>query len=142
MISRFPLTFNNPTVKEIFVETDQNVSLPMTKGRWQLGNSRVDLSKGNSRFKIDNCWVEPRRICRGAVNLVLFRHCPSKIFWKCPIWNLNIQYKNGWYTLQNLTKPVFAFRHWENLVSSSLYPSWLHVICQMRNDPNNCVKKH
>ena len=33
MKSRFLLTFNNPTVKEIFVETDQNVSLPMTKGR-------------------------------------------------------------------------------------------------------------
>ena len=69
-------------------------------------------------------YVRSRRIYRGAVNLILFRHCPSKSFWKCTIWNINIQYKNDWYTLQNLTKPVFAFRHWENLVSSSIYPSW------------------
>ena len=41
-----------------------------------------------------------RRIHRGAVNLFLFRHCPSKIFWKCTIWNINIQYKNDKYTLQ------------------------------------------
>ena len=75
--------------------------------------------------------VCPRRIYRGAVNLFLFRHCPSKIFWKCIIWNINIQYKNGWYTLQKWTKPVFAFRHWENIVSSSIYPSWLvpHYQC-------------
>ena len=33
----------------------------------------------------------PRRMYRGAVNLFLFRHCPSKIFWKCTIWNINIQ---------------------------------------------------
>ena len=65
-----------------------------------------------------------RKIHRGAVSFILFRHCPSKIFWKCTIWNINVQYKNGWYTLQKLTKPVFAFRHWENLVSSSIYPSW------------------
>ena len=65
-----------------------------------------------------------RRIYRGAVNLFLFRQCPSKIFWKFTIWNINIQYKNDWYTLQKLTKPVFAFRHYENLVSSSMYPSW------------------
>ena len=45
----------------------------------------------------------PRRIYRGAVNLILFRHCPSKIFCKCSIWNVNIQYKNDWYTLQKLT---------------------------------------
>ena len=67
--------------------------------------------------------LHPRRIYRGAVNLILFRHCPSKIFCKCSIWNVNIQYKNDWYTLQKLTKPVFAFRHCENLVSSSIYPS-------------------
>ena len=48
------------------------------------------------------------------------------------IWNLNIQYKNDWYTIQNLTKPVFAFRHWENLVSSSRYPSWRRTVL-----PNN-----
>ena len=59
-----------------------------------------------------NLWFNTRRIYRGAVNLILFRHCPSKIFWKCIIWNINIQYKNGWYTLQKLTKPVFAL--WKN----------------------------
>ena len=68
-----------------------------------------------------------RRIYRGAVNLFLFRHCPSKIFWKCTIWNINIQYKNDWYTLQKWTKPVFAFRHWDNLVSSSIYPSCISL---------------
>ena len=66
--------------------------------------------------------LRSRRIYRGAVNQFLFRHSPSKIFWKCTIWNINIQYENGWYTLQKLTKPVFAFRQWENLVSSSINP--------------------
>ena len=65
-----------------------------------------------------------RRIYRGAVNLFLFRHYPSKIYWKWSIWNINIQYENVWYTLKKLTKPVFALRQWENLVSSSIYPSW------------------
>ena len=65
-----------------------------------------------------------RRIYRGAVNLILFRHCPSKIFW-----NVNIKYKNDWYTLPKLTKPVFAFRHCENLVSSSIYTSWVSLSC-------------
>ena len=39
---------------------------------------------------------------------------------------LKIKYSiwNDWYTLQKLTKPVFAFRHCENLDSSSIYPSW------------------
>ena len=68
-----------------------------------------------------------RRIYRGVVNLFLFRHWPSNIFWKCTIWNINIQYKNGWYTLQKWTKPVFAFRHWGNLVTSSIYPSWVKI---------------
>ena len=68
--------------------------------------------------------LSPRRIIRGAVNLFSIRHCLSKIFWKHTIWNINIQYKNDRYTLQKLTKLVFAFRHWENLVSSSIYPSW------------------
>ena len=27
--------------------------------------------------------------------------------------------KNDWYTLKKITKPVFAFRHWDNLVSFS-----------------------
>ena len=55
----------------------------------------------------------------GAVNLFLFYTALLKLYK-----NLNIQYKNDWYTFQKLTKPVFAFRHWENLVSSSIYPSW------------------
>ena len=58
-----------------------------------------------------------RRIYRGVDNLYLFRHCPSKIFWNCTIWNINIQYKKDWYTLQKWTKPVFAFRHWDILVT-------------------------
>ena len=66
-----------------------------------------------------------RRIYRRDVNLILFRHCPSKIFWNCTIWNINIQYKNDWYTLKKITKLVFAFRHWDNLVSSSLLISFL-----------------
>ena len=47
--------------------------------------------------------VKTRRIYRGAVNLILFRHCQSKIFWNCTIWNINIHYKNGWNTLQKWT---------------------------------------
>ena len=57
---------------------------------------------------------------RGAVNLF---YLDTRIFWKCTIWNINIQYKNDWYTLQKWTKQIFAFRHWDNLVSSSIYPS-------------------
>ena len=92
-----------------------------------LGIKRPDLfpfieSPGADNLKVC-CARYPRRIYRGAVNLILFRHCPSKSFWKCTIWNINIQYKNDWYTLQMLTKPFFVFRHWENLVSSSIYPS-------------------
>ena len=64
-----------------------------------------------------------RRVYRGAVKLILFRHCPSKIFWKWNIWYMNIQYKNDWYRLQTLRNPVIAFRHCVNLVSSSIYPS-------------------
>ena len=74
-------------------------------------------------YKNLNSYIS-RRIYSGAVNLFLFRHCPSKIYWECTIWNINIQYENDWYTLQKLTKPVFAFRQWENLVSSSINPSW------------------
>ena len=37
--------------------------------------------------------------------------------------NINIQYKNDWYTIQNLTKPVFAFIHKENIDSSSINPT-------------------
>ena len=37
-------------------------------------------------------------------------------------------YKNDLYTLQKLTKPVFAFRHWQNLDSSSIYPSWSYYL--------------
>ena len=69
------------------------------------------------KFQKQKHSIITRKIYKGAVNLILFRHNPSKIFWKCTFWNVNIQYKNEWYTLQKLTKPVFAFRHYENLYS-------------------------
>ena len=31
--------------------------------------------------------------------------------------------KNDLYTLQKWTKPAFAFKHWENLESSSIHAS-------------------
>ena len=103
------------------------IMMMMIFGQMMMGG---DENQNCFYFKLATTWkqktasgVHSRRIYRGAVNLFLFRHCPSKIFWKCTIWNINIQYKNDWYTLQKLTKPVFAFRHWENLVSSSIYPS-------------------
>ena len=84
-----------------------------------------------------------RRIYRGAVNLLLFRHCPYKIFWKYFIWKLNIRYKNDWNTIQKLTKPVFAFRHWENVVSSSTYPSWfLYWISKYYKSLNIWILQH
>ena len=46
----------------------------------------------------------------------------------------NVQYENDWYTLQKLTKPVFAFRQWENLVSSSIYPSCLYGTLNPKTD--------
>ena len=48
---------------------------------------------------------------------------PFKTFWTGNIWNINFQFKNDWYTLKKLTKPVFAFRHLKNLDCFSIYPS-------------------
>ena len=89
----------------------------------------IDTLKAELKTRFS--WMEwiTRRIYRGAVNLIRFRHYPFKNFWKYTIWKIYIQYKNDWYTLQKLTKPVFAFRHWENLVSSSIYPSWKETHC-------------
>ena len=54
--------------------------------------------------------------------------------------SINIQYKNDFYTLQKLKKSVFAFRHSENLVSSSIYPS---CITHTYSDPPNLkVQSH
>ena len=65
-----------------------------------------------------------RRIEGGADDLFTERHCPCKIYWKNAIWNINIQYKNEWCTLQKWTKPVFSKRHSGNSVTSFFYPSW------------------
>ena len=90
-----------------------------------LLDDRYGLPLINSKSK-KSIWIISDKglegyMYRGAVNQFLFRHCPSEIFWKWIICNINIQYKNDWNTLQKLTKPVFAFRHWENLVSSSIF---------------------
>ena len=53
--------------------------------------------------------VNPRRIYRGAVNPFLFRHCPSKLFWKCAIWNINIHF-GPWQTLSVLRPSFCAVR--------------------------------
>ena len=91
---------------EFYIETTLELALETTRQGCILRRQRLHSVLN----LVINC--RPRRIYRGAVNLILFRHCPSKIFWKCTIWNINIQYKNGWYTLQKLTKPVFAL--WKN----------------------------
>ena len=66
----------------------------------------------------------PRKIEGGTNDLFAKRHSPCEISWKSTIWNINIQCKNEWCTLQKCTKPVFSKRHSGNSVNSSFYLSW------------------
>ena len=81
---------------------------------------------------IQLCLVS-RRIYRGAVNLVLFRRCPSRIFWKCTIWNMNFQYKNDWYTLKLLTKPIFC------ILTLKIFTAPLILLCRWGHQRLSCI---
>ena len=80
-------------------------------------------------------WRRQRRIYRGSVNLILFWHYPSNIFWNCTIWNINFQYKNDWYTLQKLKNQYL------HLCTMKILKSPLYILLDtdvLRNGNSSC----
>ena len=70
-------------IKRFYVHAAALRSLVISHISW---NNEDDIDYRGlmlSFYYLPHCYNSSRRIYRGAVNLILFRQSPSKIFWKC-----------------------------------------------------------
>ena len=86
---------------------------PLIEKSWPFGPIKIAFKMSYWRFSLG-----------GVLNTPPTSNRVKRHSWNSTIWNINIQYKNEWFTLQKCTKPVFSKRHSRNSVISSFYLSW------------------